>query len=73
MREYAAVASIRRYIMIESAWAGVSALERRGPADPWRASALSSDDVILMGDVGVEIPVAELYEGLILGGGSAAG
>lgn len=73
VREYAAVASIRRYVMIESAWAGISLLERRAAADPWRATALSSADVLEVREVGVEIPVAELYDGLMLDGGNATG
>lgn len=71
VREYAALGSIRRYVMIESAWAGVSLLERAKAGESWRATALGRADVLALGEAGVDIPVAELYEGLILGGDGA--
>lgn len=64
VREYAAVPSIRRYVVLESASIGMTVFERDRADDPWRASTLTSDDVLRMPEIGVEIPVSEIYEGL---------
>jgi Uma2 family endonuclease len=69
VREYAAVASIRRYVMIESTMVGLSVYERESPNEVWRASALTGEDILRIDEVGIEIPVAELYDGLTLGDG----
>jgi Uma2 family endonuclease len=64
VREYAAVASIRRYVMVESTSIGLTVLERHGAEESWRASALSEDDILRMPEIGVEIPVVEFYESI---------
>jgi Uma2 family endonuclease len=69
VREYAAVASIRRYVMIESTTVGLTVYERGSPNEVWRASILTAEEVLHIVEVGIEIPVAELYEGLVLGEG----
>jgi Uma2 family endonuclease len=61
-REYAAVPSIRRYVIIESVTSGVLVLHRRTGEDPWTALALTADDVLDLPEVGFQIPVAEFYE-----------
>jgi len=62
VREYAAVASIRRYVIIESSSAGLTVMERGGGNDPWTATVLTIDDILRMPEIGIEIPVAEIYE-----------
>ena len=63
VREYAAVASILRYVILEHASIGVTVLERSGAAEKWTVTTLTASDPLAMPEIGVEIPVAELYEG----------
>jgi Uma2 family endonuclease len=62
VREYAAVPSIRRYVILESTGVGLTLLERSNPEDAWRASTLTKDDILHMPEIGIDIPVAEFYE-----------
>jgi len=64
VREYAAVPSIRRYVILESTSIGLTVLEREGPDDAWRTTILTNGDVIRMPEIGIEIPVSEIYEGI---------
>jgi Uma2 family endonuclease len=61
--EYATVPSIRKYVIVESANAGLTILERSSPEETWRETFLSApDDVLLLPEIDIEIPVAEFYE-----------
>jgi Uma2 family endonuclease len=62
VREYAAVPSIRRYVILESASVGLTVMEREAPDEPWRTSVLTNDDVLRMPEIGIEIPLSEIYE-----------
>lgn len=62
--EYAATSSICRYVMLEQGTMGATVFERVG-AD-WLGRILAADAVIRMPEIGIEIPLAELYEGLDL-------
>ena len=62
VREYAAVPSIRRYVILESSNVGLTVFERGRADETWRASALDNDDTLRMPEVGIEIPVSEIYE-----------
>jgi Uma2 family endonuclease len=73
VREYAAVASIRRYVILESTSVGLTVLERQGPDEAWRAAALTAADFLRMPEIGIEIPVAELYEDISFPDEIAAG
>lgn len=64
VREYAAVASIRRYVILKSTSIGLTVLERQEPDEVWRASTLTADDVLRMPEIGIEILVTEFYEGV---------
>jgi Uma2 family endonuclease len=64
VREYAAVASIRRYVILESTSVGLTVMERSGPDEVWRTTVLTNDDTLGMPEIGIEIPVAELYESM---------
>ena len=64
VREYAAVPSIRRYIIVESSNAGLTVFERERDDETWRASTLTNDDLLRMPEIGIEIPVGEFYEGI---------
>jgi Uma2 family endonuclease len=64
VREYAAVPSIRRYIIAESSGIGLMVLERQSPDDPWKTTVLTTDDTLHLPEISIEIPVAEIYEGI---------
>jgi len=61
VREYRAVPSIRRYVILECTSIGLTVFERRDAEDGWTASTLTEDDVLRMEEIGTEVPVAELY------------
>jgi Uma2 family endonuclease len=64
VREYAAVPSILRYVIVESASVGLSVLERRAGDQKWTVTTLMADEALPLSEIGIEIPVAELYEGV---------
>jgi Uma2 family endonuclease len=65
VQEYAAVPSIRRYVILESASIGLTVCERDTPEEPWRTTTLTNGDILRMPDIGIEIPVSEFYEGFV--------
>ena len=62
VREYAAVPSIRRYVILESASIGLTVMKREAPDEGWRATVLTHHDILRMPETGIEIPVGEIYE-----------
>jgi Uma2 family endonuclease len=60
LREYRAVASIRRYVIVESAAPGVTVFEKAADGS-WRASSLTAEDTLDLPEAGIAIPVAGLY------------
>src|SRR5271157_4825211 len=62
MRGCLSVQSILRYVIVESATAGLQVLHRANGEDFWTVHALTKDDVLNLPEVGIEIPVAEFYE-----------
>jgi len=65
VKEYAAVPSIRRYVIIESSMTAITVLERAAANEPWTHTALNQDDILQMPEIGIEIPVAAFYEDII--------
>ena len=63
-REYAATASIRRYIMLEQNQVLATSIGRT--ATGWDLETLGAGGVLSMPEIGVQIPMAELYDGLDL-------
>lgn len=62
-REYTAVPSIRRYVVLESTSVGLTVLERTTPDEAWRLIVLmTSAEVLGLPEIGIDVPVAELYE-----------
>ena len=45
-----------------SAYVGLTVLERETPGEAWRATVLTDGDILRMPEIGIEIPVAEIYE-----------
>jgi Uma2 family endonuclease len=68
VREYAAVPSIRRYVIVETRSAGALVLHRAGAGEAWTALALTGDEILDLPEVGLSIPVAEFYESVDFGG-----
>ena len=62
VREYAAVPSIRRYVILESSGIGLTVMERSGPDQVWQTTVLTNEDILRMPEVEIEIPVSEFYE-----------
>ena len=61
-REYQATPSVKRYVMLEQERIGATVLVRA--QDGWSALILKDDDTLDMPEIGLEIPLAEFYEGL---------
>jgi len=64
VQEYAAVGSIRRYVIVESASAGLLVLHRKQGEPALIELALTGEDALALPEVGVSVPVAEFYEDL---------
>ena len=62
VREYAAVPSVRRYVIVESANKGLLVLHRQHNGAAFTALALTDDDTLDLPEVGIAVPVAEFYE-----------
>lgn len=62
VREYAAVPSVRRYVIVESTGIGLTVMERERSGEAWRVTTFTGDDTLRMPEIGIEIPVAEFYE-----------
>ena len=63
--EYAAVPSILRYVIVETAKIELTVLERTHSDEPWRTTILSKEAILQIPELGIEIPVAEIYEDII--------
>ena len=63
-REYASTASVRRYVMLEQGAVGATMFERVG--EDWVGRILADDAAIHMPEIGIEIPLPELYDGVEL-------
>jgi Uma2 family endonuclease len=73
VREYAAVASIRRYVILESTSVGLTVLERNRPDEAWRASTLTTGEILGMPEIDIEVPIAEFYENVSFAEEAAVG
>ncbi len=63
-REYRTIASVTHYVMLEQDEIAATVLERSG--ENWISRLLGATDTLHLPDVGIEIPLVELYEGLDL-------
>jgi hypothetical protein len=69
LREYQAVASIRRYVIVEPSLVAVTVLWRAEAGQMFTADGLSDGDTLALPEIGIEVPVAALYEGIAVGEG----
>ena len=65
-REYRATPSVRRYVMLRGDRIAAEVHERDGDSDRWLSLLLFETDTLAMPEIGVEFPLAELYEGVDL-------
>jgi Uma2 family endonuclease len=64
VREYAAVASIRCYVILESSGIGLTVMARAAPHQPWQTTVLTEEETLRLPEIGIEVPVREIYEGI---------
>jgi Uma2 family endonuclease len=64
--EYAAVPSIRRYVIVESSSVALTVMERGSAGEKWTTSILTDGKSVLrMPEIGIEMPVAAFYEDIV--------
>ncbi len=64
VREYAVVPFVFRYVIVESVSIGPRILERRNGDQKWTVTRSMADDTVPLPEIGIEIPIAEFYEGV---------
>lgn len=69
-QEYRDTPSVRRYVMLEQDRPGATIFSRNG--DDWVGHVLAGDAVMALPEIGIELPLAELYEGVVFGEPDAA-
>jgi Uma2 family endonuclease len=62
--EYQATPSMQRYVILEQTHAGAQVFSRRG-AD-WVVETAKDDDILRLPEIGIEIPLAEIYADVAL-------
>jgi Uma2 family endonuclease len=62
-REYQATPSVKRYVMLEQD--GVSATVYARSGGTWTHEILIADSILSLPEIGVELPLADLYEGIV--------
>jgi Uma2 family endonuclease len=70
--EYHAVPSIQRYVIVERTYMGVTVLWRTAADQPWSTLTLAEGDTLLLPEVGIEIPVVDLYARVMFGDAGTA-
>ncbi len=68
LREYQAVPSIRQYVIVEREEITITVLSRENPGDAFTAAGLSKGDTLQLPEIGIELPVDDIYEGIITAG-----
>jgi Uma2 family endonuclease len=66
-REYQATPSVQRYVMLEQDGVGATVYARSDGA--WTHEILVADTNLALPEIGVSLPLAELYEGLVFDAG----
>ena len=65
LREYQAVPSIRRYVIVEPDAIAITVFSRDHAGEIFRATGLTKDDILQLTELAIEIPVAAIYEGIV--------
>ncbi len=63
-REYQATPSVRRYVILEQDRVAATVFARI--EGDWAGHVLLADEILAMPEIGLEIPLAEFYQGLVL-------
>ncbi len=63
VREYHAVPTIRRYVILDYASMSLTVFSRDRAEDAWTENTLKVDGILRMPEIGIAIPVAAFYEG----------
>ena len=66
--EYRAVPSIRRYVILEHRSADLTVFSRINGTTDWTAIALTADKTLDIPELGIAVPVQDLYEDVDLSG-----
>jgi Uma2 family endonuclease len=66
-REYQGMPSVQRYVMLEQDSINAVVYARAG--DAWTHEILVADSILALPEIEVELPLAELYEGVIFEAG----
>ena len=67
--EYQAIPSLKRYVVLHQTHRAAEVFYRtEDEEDGWAHQLLSGDDVLDLPEIGISIPLAELYEGMVLAG-----
>ena len=67
VREYTALSSLQRYVLLEQDRVAATVMERQGAG--WVTTVLTDDAALPMPEIGLELLLAELYEGVDLAPG----
>ena len=62
-REYQRMPSVQRYVMLEQDSVNAVVYARSG--ETWTHEILIADSILALPEIGVELPLAELYEGIV--------
>ena len=71
VREYAAVPSLRRYVILEQTVPVLTVLHRADPRTGWGVLPLAAGDILELPELGIAVPVDEIYAGLTFSGDDA--
>lgn len=66
LREYAAVASIRRYVIVDNLGPDLMVYSRAASGQPWTADPVTAGEMLAIPEVGIEIPVNDIFRGIAL-------
>jgi len=69
--EYRATASVQRYVMLEQDRVAATVFSRAG--DDWIGHIFVGEATLAMPEIGIEVPLAEFYEGLVFDDPSSPG
>ena len=64
LREYNAVPSIRRYVVVDNTGPALTVHARAAEGLDWTATALTEGEILGLPEVGIEVPVDEIFSGL---------
>ena len=66
-QDYAAVSSIRHYVIVEQAFVGVVVYSRAEANAPWTAQTITElDQAVPLPALGIEVPLQDIYRGIEL-------